>query len=71
MMLVDNKFEIGQTVYLKTDSEQYPRIVTRLSVTANGITYSISSGVIESWHYDFEISEEKDVLINLQLKTNE
>lgn len=62
-MFIDNKFEFSETVYLKTDPNQYPRIITRMSVTKGSITYELSSGSTTSWHYDFEISRTKDILV--------
>lgn len=63
MMVVDNKFEIKQIVYLKTDTEQKPRIVTGIRVQKDDICYELSSGTDVSVNYDFEISETKDILI--------
>ena len=60
-MRIDNKFDIGQTVYLKTDSEQRERLVTAIIVRGYGILYSLSFETDESTHYDFEISAEKDI----------
>lgn len=66
MMFIENKFNHGQIVYLKTDLEQKPRIVSRFTVMPSGqISYALGCGVEESWHYDFEISEEKEVLTTL------
>ena len=61
-MIIDNKFNIGDTVYLRTDCDQNEMIVTGFSVTQNSITYGLSFGTVESWHYDFEITLEKNVL---------
>ena len=63
MMVIDNKFDIADTVYLKTDMEQLPRIVYAIQVTINGLIYFISSGTDTSEHYDFEISTEKDTVL--------
>lgn len=63
MMIIDNKFEIGQKVFLITDPEQKPRLVTGLTITPHNITYQLSSGSENSYHYDFEMSEEANVLI--------
>lgn len=60
------KFEIGQIVFLRTDNEQLARIVTRYTVCVTGITYELSFGTTTSWHYDFEISENKDVLKSIE-----
>jgi hypothetical protein len=63
MMVIDNKFEIGQTVYLKTDTEQLMRIITGLTVRATSIVYELSIGERTSNHFDFEISEEENIQI--------
>lgn len=62
MMLIDNKFNIGDKVYLETDAEQNERVVTGLYIRQTSITYGLSCGTNESWHYDFEITVEKNVL---------
>ncbi len=67
MMVIDNIFDIGQTVYLKTDVDQVPRMVVRYSVTKETVLYILASGEKETTHYDIEISETKDVV----LKTSE
>jgi len=63
-MIVDNKFEIGETVYLKTDKEQLPRLVYRFLVYKSDILYGLTQGTGTSEHYDFEISTEKNILID-------
>ena len=63
--MIDNKFSIGQTVYLKTDIEQLPRIVYKFIVYRDSILYAVTQGVNESEHYDFEISKNKNELIKL------
>ena len=62
--ILDNKFEIGDTVYLKTDPDQLPRIVFSFEVTANETLYKLACGTGNSVHYEFEISITKNVLIN-------
>lgn len=62
MMVVDNKFEIGQIVYLKTDPEQLPRIITGIMIAPTAaLVYWTSMGMVEGRHYDIEISATKDV----------
>ena len=61
-MLIDNKFNIGDRVYLETDKEQNEMIVTGLNVRHSHVTYALSCGTDETYHYDFEISVEKNVL---------
>lgn len=58
--LLDNKFEIGDTVYLKTDADQSPRIVFCFNVYQKEILYDLACGEKTSKHYDFEISKEKN-----------
>ena len=62
-MVVDCKYNIGQWVYLKTDTEQLKRMVTAILISPNGITYELSCGSETRSFYEIEISEEKDVLI--------
>ncbi|MFP4527707.1 MAG: hypothetical protein ACLFQX_04090 [Candidatus Kapaibacterium sp.] len=56
------KFMIGQTVFLRTDSEQRERIVTGVTILPGMIRYGLSCGTEETWHYEFEINENKDVI---------
>lgn len=52
------KFDIGDTVFLKTDSEKLQRVVTGISMRQNGISYELAQSNSTSWHYDFEIESE-------------
>jgi hypothetical protein len=58
----DISFEIGSGVYLKTDKDQSKRIVTAIAIKPTGVTYELSYGTMTSWHYDFEISSDVDVV---------
>lgn len=58
-MFIETKFALGDEVYLITDPEQSKRMVTRFQVGPNGVTYCLSYGVTETWHFAMEISEEK------------
>lgn len=62
--IIDNKFNIGQLVYLKTDPDHLARVVCRFTVAPTGITYALNCGSLESFHFDFEITEDKTELIN-------
>jgi hypothetical protein len=66
MMVIDNKFNIEQIVFLKTDPEQLPRIVYSIQVLKDGLMYQLACGIQASWHTVFEISAEKDVLALVQ-----
>lgn len=63
-MIIDNKFDLKQIVYLKTDKDQLPRIVVRIQIGLMGLLYCLNQGTLESWHYDFEMTEEKDLLMS-------
>lgn len=65
MINIDNKFDIGQTVYLKTDQEQLPRMVISIAVNKYDLLYELIVNTSTSRHYDFEISEEANVLKTL------
>lgn len=62
-IMIDNKFEIGEEVYLKTDREQLSRIIYCFKVFKNEIMYEVANGTTVSAHYDFEISKEINVLL--------
>ena len=69
-MVIDFKVRLGETVFLKTDDEQLPRIVTQISILGGSmsdyiITYELSQGQESSEHYSSEILTSKD--INLKL----
>lgn len=61
MMFIENAFNIGDTVYLKTDPEQLERTVTAIRVSPGALLYYLSCGVSDSGHYGFEIAAQKDV----------
>ncbi len=65
MILTDIKFNLGQILYLKTDTGQVPRILVEVSISINNMRYCLACGSSTSWHYDFEISAEKDVLATI------
>lgn len=59
-MIVDNKFEIRETVYLLTDPESLPRIITAFYVRDKDITYELTCATDSTIHYEFEISTTKN-----------
>ena len=63
MMVIDPKYNIKEFVYLITDTEQRKRVVVGILVQENKILYELASGQDTSYHNDFEISKDKDVLI--------
>lgn len=59
-MTIKTKFNFGDIVYLKTDPEQYPRMVVGVSVRPTSMTYMLALGSTESFHYEIEISRQRD-----------
>lgn len=59
------RYNIGDIVYLKTDTEQKVRIVTGILIRANIYIYYLSSCTEESSHYDIEISSEVNEVFKL------
>ena len=62
-MTINTKFTIGQIVFLKTDTDQKPRIVLGIAVYPTTLKYILGQGDDDSVHYDIEISTEKNILI--------
>ena len=56
-------YNIGDYVYLKTDIDQYKRLVTGYTVRTDGILYLLSLGSEETSHHELEISDEIDILL--------
>ena len=54
---------IGDIVYLRTDKEQLPRLVTRLNVSDTDVRYELAQGLTSTWHFAIEISTERDTLL--------
>lgn len=64
MIVIENKFDFGQTVYLKTDEDQKARLVVRITLTVAGtLVYGLSCGTNETTHFEIELSDEKNVLV--------
>ena len=64
MIVIQNKYGFGDIVYLRTDVDQEPRIVTAIVVCPAGdIVYELTCGTTVSKHYDFELATEKNVAV--------
>jgi len=57
------EFNLGDIVYLITDTEQLPRMVTGILFTADHIEYYLTSGTDETKHLAIEINSDRDILI--------
>ena len=65
-MFINNKFNLGDIVYLKTDIDQRARIITAIKVRINDlIIYELSYTDVTTNHYEVEISSEKNILITI------
>jgi hypothetical protein len=64
-MKIDEAFPIGSCVYIKTDSDQKERLITGIQVRPIGLIYIAALEGTESFHYEMELSDEKNVLISL------
>lgn len=59
MMLIDNKFDLGDKVYFKTDPAGDDYMIIALVITPNGIQYTVSKGCNEEFiAYDIELTKE-------------
>jgi len=63
MTTITFKYDIGDMLVLITDPEQHERIVVGYSVYPNNVVlYRLCLGTIESIHYEFELTEQPDIL---------
>jgi len=61
---VTSNFDFGQIVYLRTDLDQVGRQVIGVQATADGGTLiKLTFDTDISWHYECEISEERDMIL--------
>jgi hypothetical protein len=66
MIRLHNNFDFGQIVYLKSDTMQLPRLVNAMQLAGDStapIMYRLCQETDETWHYEVEISAEKDVMM--------
>lgn len=59
------KYNIGDMVYLKTDTDQRIRIVNAVIFEENGVNYRIVCGTEHYWASAIELSVEKDLVIKI------
>lgn len=61
---INNEYNIEDIVYLKTDVDQLPRIITSFEVFKGGeILYKLVQRSTQSYHYGFEFSKEVDIAL--------
>jgi len=64
-MVIDNKYNIGDIVYIRTDVEQKPRIVIEIVITGGDVLYRVSCCNEVTLCYLVEISSEINVLAKI------
>ena len=55
------EFKIADLVYVKTDPDQYKRIVLGFELNSNGLIYKLGIDDNVTTHYTFELQKEKIV----------
>lgn len=64
MIVIENKFDIGDVVYLRTDKDQDPAIILSIQIFKEGEPlYEVIRNTTTSRHYDFELSHQRDQLL--------
>jgi hypothetical protein len=61
-MEVKSKFNLKETVFVKTDPEQMPHLITAFRVDDDGILYEASYIQNRAYYQHFELSKQRDVL---------
>lgn len=61
-MNIFNKWDIGDTVYIKTDIDQIGYMITNFLISSTGVEYGVRYDDRVVYFYDFELSSERDVL---------
>lgn len=65
MITINNKFPIGETVYLKTDREQLQRLIIGVEIYPDkSYVYKLSCGQEAGYHFELEISREAVIYAN-------
>ena len=63
---IEHEFSTKEIVYLRTDGDQCPRLITAIIIYDDGsVCYQLICGTVTSTHFGYELSREK----NLSLTT--
>jgi hypothetical protein len=63
-MEINNKYSLGEIVYIRTDTDQAPAQVTRIIVMPmNSLIYGLTHKGIYITSDEFELSRERDVML--------
>jgi hypothetical protein len=64
-MTINNKFDIGDHVYVITDKEQDMGIITGILINPRDIVYFVSRDSDVNRFYDFELSKDENKILRL------
>ena len=71
-MKIENKYNFGDFVFLKTDIDQLKRIVSAITARPNGsVMYELMCGTEGSWHQEIEITKVRNQVMQLGLEEKE
>jgi len=66
-MKFESKFGLGDICFLKTDVEQFERMIIACRFSTNGVIYTLVCGEKDSDHFEIEMSAKKDLLKELNI----
>jgi hypothetical protein len=61
--MIKPRYNYGEELYLKSDIEQRMRVVSGFIHRPGNIMYLLMCGQDESAHYDFELSEDRNIVM--------
>lgn len=65
-MTINNKFNLGDYVYITTDVEQKKHIITEIKIQPGCLIYQLSYKYESNFFHEIEISKEEDLLLKLK-----
>ena len=65
-MTINNKFDIGDHVYVITDKEQDMGIITGILINPRDIVYFVSRDSDVNRFYDFELSKDENKILRFK-----
>ena len=62
---MNTRYNIGNIVFLKTDNEQVPRMITGILIRPYGNIFYLSKSDTETTHFEIEFTSDINELIKL------
>lgn len=70
-MEIKTRYDLGESVFLRTDTEQLERIIVCIKIVTGGsILYTLCQGTNETLHYEVELSRQKNIFKSLGIDGN-